>query len=660
MAASNGGYDASSIRALEGLEPVRKRPGMYTDTVNPNHIAAEVVDNSADECLSGYADLIRVTIHADDSVSVEDNGRGIPVDIHPEKKIPAIELIFTVLHSGGKFDGNSYVFSGGLHGVGVSVTNALSKKLVAVVKRDDARWTIAFENGEVSEPLTSEPCRTGRKNTGTMIRLWPDASFFDNPAINRNALERLLRSKAVLLPKTRVELHIEGPDGKIAESKVFYYEDGLKDHLLDLVGERETVCPVFMGKRFYEPGETAEDFVEGEGVEWAITWVSEGAGVGESYVNLIPTPQGGTHVNGFRTAACEAMKTFADHYNLLPRGIKLSPEDIWAKAAFLVSARVKEPQFQGQTKEKLGSREAARLVNAMFRDRFDLWLSENPEHGKAIASLAVKAAQERLKQGKKVEKRGQGALATLPGKLADCSERNPEINELFLVEGDSAGGSAKQARNRDTQAVLPLRGKILNTWESSTDDVLTCEATHNITVSIGVDPHTRADQPDLSGLRYGKIIIMTDADVDGAHIRSLLAGLFLRHFPKLVERGHLFVAEPPLYRVDVPPHGRHRQRKIAYCLDDAELKAVKDKAVADGVKADDLKVQRFKGLGEMNPDQLRECCMSEDTRKVLPLFVTPGREEETEGVLRRCLGKKEVQARRDWLEREGNLAEIDV
>jgi topoisomerase-4 subunit B len=453
---------------------------------------------------------------------------------------------------------------------------------------------------------------------------------------------------------------VEAADGSPPETKEWYYEDGLKDHLLDLIGDREMVSPIYVGKRFCEPERDGGDFSEGEGAEWALTWVAEGAGVGESYVNLIPTAQGGTHVNGFRTAVCESIKTFAEHYNMLPRGIKLSPEDVWAKACFLLSGRIKEPQFQGQTKEKLSSREAARLIAAMFKDRFDLWLSENVEQGKNIANLAIKAAAERLRQGKKVEKKSQGALATLPGKLSDCKEKNPELTELFLVEGDSAGGSAKQARNRDTQAILPLRGKILNTWEASSNDVLECEATHNVVVSMGVDPHGPDDEPDLTGLRYGKIIIMTDADVDGAHIRSLLAGFFVKHFPKLVERGHIFMAEPPLFRVDVPPHGKYKQRRTVYCLDERELVVAREKAVAEGADPDKIKAQRFKGLGEMNPDQLFETTMNPDTRRVLPLFIEPGKNEETLRIFQRCLGRKDVQARREWLETEGNLAEADI
>ncbi|MFU8858022.1 MAG: DNA topoisomerase IV subunit B [Deferrisomatales bacterium] len=656
----NDVYDADAIKALEGLEPVRKRPGMYTNTANPNHIVQEVIDNAADECLSQFATTIRVTLHADGSVSVEDDGRGIPVDLHKQKQRPAIEVIFSTLHAGGKFEGAHYSFSGGLHGVGVSVTNALSRRLEATVRRDGAQWSLAFEGGELARELTRDDVRVPKRVTGTTVRVWPDPRYFDSPHVHRPSLERLLRSKAVLLPGTRVILKAEGRDGTPEERREWCYEAGLQDHLAELVGDRETACPIYAGGRFYSPEDNGAEFSEGEGIDWALTWVSDGQGVGESYVNLIPTVQHGTHVNGFRTAACDAIRAFSEHHNLLPRGVKLAPEDIWAKACFLLSARLKEPQFQGQTKERLSSREAARLVAMMFRDRFELWLNENVDHGRAVADLAVRAAAERLRRGKKIAKKQQGTLGTLPGKLADCKEGNPELTELYLVEGDSAGGSAKQARNRDTQAVLPLRGKILNTWEMGPNDVLASEATHNIVVSLGVDPHGPQESVDLSGLRYGKVIIMTDADVDGAHIRSLLAGFFLRHFPRLVERGHVFVAEPPLYRVDVPAHGKYRERRTLYCLDDEELQVARDKAVAEGVDPEKIKVQRFKGLGEMNPAQLWETTMNPDTRRVLPLFVPPGQEADTLARVHRCLGKKEAAARREWIEREGNLAEVDV
>lgn len=660
MAGKSEVYDASAIKALEGLEPVHRRPGMYTETSNPNHIIQEVIDNAADESLSGYATLLRVMLHADRSISVEDDGRGIPVDMHAQKKKPAIEVIFTTLHAGGKFEGKHYTFSGGLHGVGVSVTNALSTRLEATVRRDGGQWRIAFEHGEVAERLTRNRVKVRKGASGTVIRAWPDPKYFDSPTIHRPSLERLLRTKAVLLPGTRVILEIEGTDGEIVETKEWCYEAGLKDYLADLIEDQETACPIHVGGRFFRPEDNGGEFYEGEGADWALTWVTDGLGVGESFVNLIPTPQGGTHLNALRTSVCDAIRAFADHHHMLPRGIKLSPEDVWAKACFLLSARLKEPQFQGQTKERLSSREAARLINAMFRDRFEFWLNENVAHGKAIAEIAIKAAADRARKGKRIEKRRQGTLATLPGKLADCKERDPARAELFLVEGDSAGGSAKQARDRETQAILPLRGKILNTWEVAKAEILSCEATHNIIVSIGVDPHKPGDDVDLSGLRYGKVVIMTDADVDGAHIRSLLSGFFVRHYPKLVERGHIYIAEPPLYRVDVPAHGKYKNRRTVYCLDDAELSGAADKAVAEGVDREKIKTQRFKGLGEMNSSQLWETTMNPDTRRVLRLLIEPGTEEDTLSRFHRCLAKREAAARRAWIEAEGDLADVDI
>ncbi len=660
MAGKNEAYDASAIKALEGLDPVRKRPGMYTETSNPNHIIQEIIDNAADESLSGFATLLRVRLHADGSATVEDDGRGIPVDMHAQKGKPAIEVIFATLHAGGKFEGKHYTFSGGLHGVGVSVTNALSTRLEATVRRDGGQWTIAFANGELAEPLRRDDVRVRKNESGTLIRVWPDPQYFDSPTIHRASLERLLRTKAVLLPGTRVILETEGPGGELTDTREWCYQDGLKDHLVDLIEDRETTCPIFVGSRFFRPETNGGDFSEGEGADWALTWVTEGGGVGESFVNLIPTPQGGTHLNALRTSVCDAIRAFADHHNLLPRGIKLSPEDVWAKACYLLSARLKEPQFQGQTKERLSSREAARLITAMFRDRFEFWLNEHVDHGRAIAELAIRAAAERVRKGKKIEKKRQGTLATLPGKLADCKEKDLERTELFLVEGDSAGGSAKQARNREIQAILPLRGKILNTWEVGRAEILACEATHNMVVSIGVDPHEPGDRVDLSGLRYGKIIIMTDADVDGAHICSLLAGFFVKHYPRLVETGHIYIAEPPLFRLDVPAHGKYKNRRTVYCLDDAELAVAADKAVAEGVDPDKLKTQRFKGLGEMNPTQLWETTMNPDTRRILRLVVEPGTEVDTQSRFHRCLGKKEAAARRAWIEAEGNLAEVDI
>jgi topoisomerase-4 subunit B len=651
-------YDAESIQTLEGLEPVRRHPGMYTRTNTPNHILQEVVDNAADECLAGFAKTIAVTLHADGSITVEDDGRGIPVDLHPVKKVPGIQLVFSVLHAGGKFDKRNYGFSGGLHGVGVSVTNALSKSLVATVRRDGKEHRIAFEGGELTRKLHETGAAVPRGRTGTTVTFVPDGKYFDSPEIHLPSLERLLRTKAMLLPGLTTSLRVEG--GLFADEKSWKYVEGMTDYLREMVGEREAAAPIFVGGRHWTERD-GEEYAVGEGADWAICWLTEGPGLGESFVNLIPTPQGGTHVNGLRSAVCDAIRAFAEHHDMLPRNVKIVPDDVWGRCCYLFSARIKNPQFDGQTKERLSSRGAPAMIASVFRDRFETWLNLNPEHGRTIASLAVEAANARLRQAKKVEKKKQGTLGTLPGKLADCKEDDPERTELFIVEGDSAGGSAKMARDRDTQAILPLRGKVLNTWEVTTNEVLACEAIHNIIVSVGIDPHRRGDRPDLSGLRYGKIIVMTDADVDGAHIRSLLEGFFLRHLPALVEEGRVFVAEAPLYRVDVPPHGKNRPRKVLYCLDEEELEGARARAEEEGVDPDKLKVQRFKGLGEMNPDQLWETTMNPDTRRLLPLRILPGREDETYATVDKCLSSKRVSDRRSWIEAEGNMGtEVDI
>jgi len=659
--ASPSGYSAEDIEVLEGLDPVRVRPGMYTETSSPTHILQEAVDNAADEALGGHASWIRVTLHADGSASVADDGRGIPVEAHPTKGKPAIEVILTSLHSGGKFrkDGNhAYAFSGGLHGVGVAVTNALAERLAVTVKRDGGIHHIAFAHGEVTEPL-SETGTTKKKDTGTALRVWPDARYFESPRFQIAQLQRLLRSKAVLLPGLRVELVQESANGEIGE-EAWQYEQGMTEYLAELVADRELAGPIYTDGRFYSERDGA-DYHPGEGADWAIAWVTDGAGVGESFVNLIPTAQGGTHVNGLRNGAAEALRAFADHHSLLPRGIKkLTPEDVWGSACFILSAKLLDPQFQGQVKERLTSREAVKLISAMFKDRFELWLAQNPEAGKAIVEQAVSAARERLNKNKKAEKKKASGLATLPGKLTDCEASDPAATELFVVEGDSAGGSAKQARDRDYQAVLPLRGKVLNTWEVDAGELYANKEVHDLAVSIGVDPHGPNDDPDLSQLRYGKVVILADADVDGAHIQTLLIGLFLRHFPKLVENGHLFVAYPPLYRLDIPGQGKNKPAKKVYVLDEAERDATFQKLADEGVATDKIRTNRFKGLGEMNPDQLWETCLSPDTRRVLPLFVAPEEVEETWEAANRCLSTKERAARRAWIESEGNQVEADI
>ncbi len=645
-------YDAESIQTLEGLEPVRRHPGMYTRTNTPNHILQEVVDNAADECLAGFAKAISVTLHADGTITVADDGRGIPVDLHPVKKVPGIQLVFSVLHAGGKFDKRNYGFSGGLHGVGVSVTNALSTTLVATVHRDGREYKIGFENGELTEKLFETGVPVPKGKNGTIVHFRPNGKYFDAPEIHVPSLERLLRTKAMLLPGITTTLKAEG--GLFADEKSWKYVEGMTDYLREMVAERDLAAPIFVGSRHWTERDS-EEYAVGEGADWALCWIADGTGLGESFVNLIPTPQGGTHVNGLRSAVCESIRSFAEHHDMMPRNVKIVPDDVWGKCCYIFSARIKNPQFDGQTKERLSSRGAPAMIASVFRDRFELWLNEHPEYGKVIAALAVDAANARMRQAKKVEKKKQGTLGTLPGKLADCKEDDPERTELFLVEGDSAGGSAKMARDRDNQAILPLRGKLLNTWEVAANDVLACEAVHNIIVSIGIDPHKRGEKPDLSGLRYGKVIIMTDADVDGAHIRSLLEGFFLRHLPALVEQGHVYVAEAPLYRVDVPPHGKAKVRRIVYCLDEEELDAAKARAEGEGVDLEKLKVQRFKGLGEMNPEQLWETTMNPDTRKLLPLRILSGREDETYAAVDRCLSSKRVSDRRSWIEAEGKM-----
>jgi len=665
MPRDNKRYSASDIKVLEGLEPVKKRPGMYTEVDRPNHIIQEVIDNGADECLAGFADTLKVVIHADDRVSIEDNGRGIPIDKHPEKKVPAVEVIFTTLHSGGKFDkddeNSAYSFSGGLHGVGVAVTNALSRSVEVTVKKDGAEHNMLFENGgEVTKKLRKTATKVGVNESGTLVTILPDPKYFDSPNINVPRLERLLRTKAVLMPGTTVVLINEKAKGESDREKIWFYEDGMTQYLEEMLEGKETVCPTFSGGRFYDPSENGGEFNKGEGADWAIAWVREGQGVGESYVNLIPTTQHGTHVNGLRTGVSDAIRQFADHHSLLPRGIKISPEDVWGKACFLLSAKLLDPQFQGQVKEKLNSREAVKLISSMFKDRFELWLNENREYGKAIAELAVQAATERMKQDKKNTKKRSSGLATLPGKLTDCEASGTLRAELFLVEGDSAGGSAKQARLREFQAVMPLRGKVLNTWEMTANAALGNNEVHDISVAMGVDPHGPNDEVDLNHLRYGKIIIMADADVDGSHIRTLLEALFLKHFPKVLENGHIYTAQPPLYRLDVPSQGKSKPARTLYILDDDEMEAAKKKLSDEGVNLEKVKVGRFKGLGEMNPAQLKETTMNPDTRRLMPLFVVPGQEKEMEVAANRCFAKKESAARRVWFEQEADKANVDI
>jgi len=627
----NSSYNASDIEVLSGLEPVRKRPGMYTDTTRPNHLAQEVIDNSVDEALAGFAREIAVTLFADGSLEVCDDGRGMPVDIHPQQGLPGVEVILTKLHAGGKFSNKNYQFSGGLHGVGVSVVNALSHRLEVWVRRGGGEYHMAFAGGEKVSDL-KQIGKASKGATGTTVRFWPDPKYFDTPKLALKPLFHLLRAKAVLCPGLRVRFRDEAS----GEEQEWHYQQGLKEYLQDaLQGSPLLPEEPFVGEM---TGQT-------EAASWAVCWLpEEGEAVAESYVNLIPTPQGGTHVNGLRSGLTEAVREFCEFRNLLPRGVKLAPEDVWGRCSYVLSVKLADPQFSGQTKERLTSRECAAFVSGVAKDAFGLWLNQHPDLGEAVANLALSAAQARLRAGRQVKRKQVTAGPALPGKLADCVSADPRRSELFLVEGDSAGGSAKQARDREFQAIMPLRGKILNTWEMHPDEVLGSQEVHDIAVAIGVDPGS----DDLSKLRFGKICILADADSDGAHIATLLCALFLRHFPKLVAEGHVYVAMPPLYRIDLG-------KQVFYALDEAEKQGVLDRIAAEKIKGKPS-IQRFKGLGEMNPMQLRETTMHPDTRRLVQLTVTP--EDGAHGVLDMLLAKKRAADRRNWLQEKGDLAEV--
>ena len=627
-------YEAADIEVLQGLEPVRRRPGMYTDTTRPNHLAAEVVDNSVDEALAGHARRIDVTLHKDGSVSVADDGRGMPVDPHPEHKLPGVELIMTRLHAGGKFSGKNYTFSGGLHGVGVSVVNALSKRLECRIKRAGAEYSMAFENGDTVQPL-EQVSEVGKRNTGTWIRFWPDPGYFDSPNISRPRLKHLLKAKAILCPGLTIVLTDEERD----ERDEWFFEAGLTDYLSGELEDTERMpADPFTGEF---SGEFSGDRTE---AAWALCWVPEGELIQESYVNLIPTPLGGTHVNGLRTGLIEALREFCDIRSLLPRGVRLAPEDAWERLSFVLSVKLREPQFSGQTKERLSSREASSFVSGLVKDAFSLWLNKNTADGEAIAKLAIDNALKRSKQRKQVARRKVTAGPALPGKLADCASTDLEETELFLVEGDSAGGSAKQARNREFQAIMPLRGKILNTWETDPGQVLASQEIHDLTIAVGVDPGS----DDLTKLRYGKIIVLADADSDGLHIATLLSALFLRHFRPLVDAGRIFIAMPPLYRIDIG-------KQTFYALDAGERTGILARIQAEGMKGK-LSETRFKGLGEMNPLQLRETTMEPDTRRLVRLVLGAGDDANT--LLDMLLAKKRAPDRKQWLESKGDLAEV--
>ena len=648
-------YSEGSIRVLKGLEPVKQRPGMYTRTDNPLHIIQEVLDNAADEALAGFGKKIKVTLHADGSVSVEDDGRGIPFGLHPEEKAPVIELVFTRLHAGGKFDkgkGGAYSFSGGLHGVGVSVTNALATRLEATSHREGQAARLVFAGGDVVEPLVALPLEAGERKQGTTVRVWPDAKYFESSNLPLGELTHLLRSKAVLMPGVSVTLANE----KTRDTQTWQYKGGLRDYLAQTLSA-DPVIPLFECEGFADAGH--DSFAEGEGAACCVAFTEEGAPVRESYVNLIPTSAGGTHDSGLRDGLFQAVKSFIELHSLLPKGVKLLPEDVFARASYVLSAKVLDPQFQGQIKERLNSRDAVRLVSSFVRPAMELWLNQHVDYGKKLAELAIKAATIRQKAGQKVEKRKGSGVAVLPGKLTDCESRDLAHNELFLVEGDSAGGSAKMGRDKECQAVLPLRGKVLNTWEVERDLLFKNNEVHDIAVAIGVDPHGPNDAPDLSGLRYGKICILSDADVDGAHIQVLLLTLFFRHFPKLIEAGHIYVARPPLFRVDVPARGKKPAAKM-YALDEGELTAILDKCAKDGVPPEKCPISRFKGLGEMNAEQLWDTTLNPDTRRLLPVQLGDLDFAATEGLITKLMGKGEAAARRELMELHGDAVEIDI
>jgi topoisomerase-4 subunit B len=624
-------YNADAIEVLTGLEPVRKRPGMYTDTTRPNHLAQEVIDNSVDEALGGHADRVDVTLHGDGAISIVDNGRGMPVDMHPVQNKPGVEVILSTLHAGGKFSDKNYQFSGGLHGVGVSVVNALSTRLEVTIRRDGEVYEMAFENGEKASDLkVVDTC--GKRNTGTGIRFIPDPQYFDSANFSLSRLSHVLRAKAVLCPGLKVTLL----DEKKKEKTEWYYEDGIADYLADATIDFPVIPEAPFTCNFQ--GET-------EAVDWAIQWLPEGGDlITESYVNLIPTAQGGTHVNGLRSGLLEAIREFCELRSLLPRGVKLTAEDIWDRCAYVLSSKLQDPQFSGQTKERLSSREAAGFVSGVAKDAFGLWLNQHTSEAELLAEMCINRAQARLRSAKKVVRKKVASGPALPGKLADCTTEDPDQGELFLVEGDSAGGSAKQARNREFQAILPLRGKILNTWEVDSQEILASAEVHNISVALGIDPGS----DDLSGLRYKKVCILADADSDGLHIATLICALFLRHFRPLVRSGHVFVAMPPLYRIDVG-------KEVYYALDDAERNGILERLAAENKRAKP-NVQRFKGLGEMNPSQLRETTMDPDTRRLVQLVLDA--DDDTDSMFDMLLAKKRAGDRKTWLESKGNLAEV--
>ena len=649
-------YGEGSIRVLKGLEPVKQRPGMYTLTENPLHIIQEVIDNASDEVLAGYGSRISVSVAEDGSVTVEDDGRGIPIGMHPEEKAPVVELVFTRLHAGGKFakaDGTGpYSFAGGLHGVGVSVTNALSKRLVVTVWRDGEEARLGFADGFVAEPLEVRRSPRPKSRTGTRVTVWPDPKYFDSPDIPEAALVRLLRSKAVLLPGCAVDY----VNARMKTESHWRYEGGLKEYLLSEIRD-ETLIEPFEASGYADA--STEGFAPGEGASWVVVWTGEGPLTRESYVNLIPTPQGGTHEAGLKDGLWQAVKAFMEVHGLQAKGVKILAEDVFSRASFVLSTKAIDPQFQGQTKEKLTSRDTLRLVSGFVKSQFEFWLNDHVEDGRKLAEHIISQAQARQRQASRYEKRKSSAVAVLPGKLTDCESSDVTRNELFIVEGDSAGGSAKQGRDKEFQAVLPLRGKILNTWEVDGRELFRSDTIHDIALAIGVDPHPKEGDPDLKGLRYGKICILSDADVDGSHIQVLLLTLFLQHFPKLIELGHVYVAMPPLFRVDAPKKGRKPDRKL-YCLDERELQRTLESLRKEGYADEQLSISRFKGLGEMKAEQLAETTLAPDTRRLLPVSFGSVPEAATRAVMQTLMGEREVAGRRLWMEASGDRAELDV
>ena len=651
----NSDYQESSIRVLKGLEPVRQRPGMYTLTDNPLHIIQEVIDNASDEILAGFGTKITLTRHADASITVEDDGRGSPTGIHPTEGVPTVELVFTQLHAGGKFDktsGGAYTFSGGLHGVGVSVTNALSLSMDVTVWREGQEFDIGFEGGEVVRPLSAKKSPKAKSATGTRVTCRPDPKYFDSAEIPEASLVRLLKSKAVLLPGASVTYfnEVNGTD------QHWKYDGGLKEYLLAEVVD-PAVVPAFEAEGWAD--ETTEGFAAGEGAAWVVLWTTEGGLTHESFVNLIPTPAGGTHEAGLRDGLFGAMKAFMEAHGLMTKGVKLLAEDVFARASFVLSCKALDPQFQGQTKEKLTSRDALRLVSGFVRPQFEYWLNDHVEDGKKLAELVIDQAKKRQRQAQKVEKKKGTTVAVLPGKLTDCESTELSRNELFLVEGDSAGGTAKQGRDKECQAILPLRGKILNTWEVENDRIFASQVIHDIAVAVGVDPHKPGEDADLKGLRYGKICILADADVDGSHIQVLLLTLFYRHFPSLIEQGHVYIVQPPLFRVDVPKV-RNKPAKNIYCLDDKELARTLAKLKKDGLSEEKLVISRFKGLGEMMEEQLSETAFRPDTRRLLPVTMGDVERASTDAVMSLLMAKGEAAGRREWMELHGDDVEVDV